>query len=87
MMQKYLVVNRHVPEECEPMQTAMYHLPAHLEGKDFLCTCTEGPHGFYMVVEGDTAEEVIAALPPEWRRGSEAYPVEIFQVARRPATG
>ena len=86
MMQRYLVVNSHTAEECEPMETAMYHLPAHLEGKDFLCTCPEGPHAFYMVVEGDTAEEVIAGLPPEWRRGTMAYPVEIFQLAPRTPT-
>ncbi|MDQ3954916.1 MAG: hypothetical protein M3285_05130 [Actinomycetota bacterium] len=82
-MQKYIVINSHSAEECEPMEVAMSHLPAHLEGQDFLCTCPEGPHGFYMVLEGDTAETVIAGLPPEWRRGTEAYPVEIFQLARR----
>ena len=86
-MQTYVVINRHSAEECEPMEAGMYHLPRHLEGKEFLCTCPEGPHGFYMVVEGDTAEEVIGGLPPEWRPGTEAYPVEIFELARRTPPG
>lgn len=65
------------------MEVALEHLPAYLEGRDFLCTCPEGPHGFYLVVEGETAEGVIRALPPEWRRGSEAYPLEIFRLSSR----
>lgn len=82
-MQKYLVVNFHPAEDCVPMEAGLDHLPTHLEGKDFLCTCPEGPHAFYMVVEGDTAEDVIVGLPSEWRPGSNAYPVEIFPLARR----
>jgi hypothetical protein len=84
-MQKYLVSNNHGAEECESwhrrVEAGMSHLPVHLEGTDFLCTCPEGPHAFYMVLEGETAEEVIAGLPPEWRTGTEAYPVEIFRLA------
>jgi hypothetical protein len=33
-----------------------------------------------MLLEGETAEGVIQALPPEWRRGSTAYPAEIFSL-------
>lgn len=80
-MQRYIVVNNHAPEECEPMEAGLHRVPARLEGADFYCTCLEGPHAFYLVVEGETAEEVISGLPPEWRRGSEAYPVEVFPLS------
>ena len=79
-MGAYIVVNRHEPKECEPMEAAMNHLPQHLRGKDFICTCAEGPHGFYLMVEGNTAEQVVQALPAEWRKGTAAYPVEIFRL-------
>jgi hypothetical protein len=85
-MQRYFVINSHSAEECEPMEVAMDRLPAHLEGQEFICTCPEGPHAFYMILEGDTAEEVIAGLPREWRAGTEAYPVEIFRLASRTPT-
>ncbi len=65
------------------MDVGMEHLPGHLVGQEFICTCPEGPHGFYMVLEAETAEEVIQGLPPEWRRGTEAYPAEIFNLAPR----
>ena len=66
------------------MDAAMSRLPAHLEGKEFFCTCPEGPHGFYMFLEGETAEQVVQSLPPEWRRGTAAYPVEVFYLERQP---
>jgi hypothetical protein len=79
-MGSYIVVNSHTPEECEPMEVVIDHLPVHLRGQDFICTCAEGPHGFYMLVEGQTAEQVIQGLPSVWRKGSAAYPVEIFHL-------
>ncbi len=82
-MPRYIVINHHEPQDCEPMDAAMKHLPAHLEAQDFYCTCPEGPHGFYMFLEGATAEEVIQSLPPEWRRGTSAYPVETFTLHRQ----
>lgn len=82
-MSRYIVVNKHQPEECEPMEQGMKSLPAHLEGAEFLCTCPEGPHGFYMLLEGETAEDVVSGLPPEWRRGTVAYPVEGFILRRQ----
>lgn len=80
-MQKYIVVNRHAPEECEPMEAGLRHVPPQLNGADFYCTCPEGPHAFYLIVRGETAESVIGGLPQEWRRGSEAYPVEVFPLS------
>ena len=65
------------------MEAGLEHLPSHLVGREFICTCPEGPHGFYMVLEGETAEEVIRGLPPEWRPGTDAYPAEIFDLSPR----
>jgi hypothetical protein len=79
-MGSYIVVNSHTPEECEPMEVVISHLPEPLRGKDFICTCPEGPHGFYMLVEARTAEEAIQGLPPQWRKGTAAYPAEIFHL-------
>ena len=79
-MASYIVVNNHAPEECEPMEAAIARLPEHLRGRTFICTCPEGPHGFYLLVEGETAEGVIRGLPPEWRKGSTAYPAEVFSL-------
>lgn len=79
-MGSYFIVNQHAPEECEPMEAPMDRLPVHLHGREFICTCPEGPHAFYLLVEGNTAEQVIKALPSEWRRGSAAYPAEIIKL-------
>lgn len=80
-MQHYIVVNQHPAEDCEPMEAGLRNAPSHLDGLDFYCTCPEGPHAFYLVVEGETAETVIRGLPPAWRPGSTAYPVEIFPLS------
>ena len=78
MAQKYLVVNRHDPEACEPMEAALTHLPVHLKGAQLLCSCPYGQHGYYMTLEGESSEAVIQGLPPEMRPGTRAVPVEVF---------
>lgn len=77
-MPQYMVVNRHPAEECEPMEAHLARLPTRLRGKDLLCTCPYGVHGFFMVLEGETGEDVIRGLPSEWRKGSQAFQIEIF---------
>ena len=77
-MARYIVINEHEPERCEPMEAGLDHLPEHLIGLEFYCTCPAGRHGFFLFVEGETAEEVIRGLPVEWRPGSEAFPIESF---------
>lgn len=62
------------------MEVALEHLPPRLHSQNFYCTCPEGPHGFYMFLEGETAEEILQGLPPEWRPGTQAYPVEVFRL-------
>ena len=81
MGQKYIVVNRHDAEACEPMEAALTHLPDHLKGHELLCPCPYGEHGFYMVLEGESSEAVIEGLPPEMRLGTRAVPVEIFNLS------
>ena len=72
MAQKYMVVNRHEPDYCEPMEAALTHLPEHLEGQDLFCPCPYGEHGFYMILEGESSEAVIEGLPIEMRLGTTA---------------
>lgn len=79
-MAHYIVVNEHRPEDCDPMDAGLAHLPRHLVGRDFHCTCPYGIHAFYMVVEGSSAEDVIRGLPVEWRPGSRALQIETFHL-------
>ncbi len=77
-MPEYMLVNVHPPEECDLMEVGLTRLPEHLLGRYFMCTCPYGQHGFYLLVEGDTTEQVIERLPREWRKGTRALPVEGF---------
>lgn len=79
-MSLFYVVNEHSAEDCEPMEDVMERLPALVRGKDFYCTCPAGVHGYVMYLEGDTSEEIISGLPPEWRKGTRAIPVEVFKL-------
>jgi hypothetical protein len=76
----FYVVNEHSLDECDPMEDVMERLPPLVRGKDFYCTCPAGVHGYVMYLEGDTAEDVIAGIPPEWRKGTRAIPVEVFKL-------
>ena len=78
MAQKYMVVNRHAPEECGPMESALTHLPDHLRGQELFCPCPYGEHGYYMLLEGDSSEAVIGGLPKEMQKGTRAVPIEIL---------
>ena len=81
MAQKYMVVNRHEADYCEPMEAALTHLPDHLEGQELLCPCPHGEHGFYMVLEGESSEAVIEGLPAEMRLGTRAVPIEVLKLS------
>jgi hypothetical protein len=80
-MTRYIVVNEHTPEQCGPMERDMDKIPDRLRGLDFLCTCPGGVHGYYMVMEGDSAEDVLKALPESLRLGAtRAQSLEIFKL-------
>jgi hypothetical protein len=49
-------------------------------GNQLYCSCPFGEHGFYMILEASSSEEVISALPAEWRRGTRAVPCEAFRL-------
>jgi hypothetical protein len=80
MAQPYIVINRHAPEDCEPMDAGIEKIGPHLKGRYFFCTCTFGEHAFYMILEGNSSESVISGLPPEWRPWTRAVPLEIFKL-------
>lgn len=82
MPQPYIVINHHEPEECASLEPGFTTFREHLNGKDFYCPCPFGEHSYYMIVEGDSSDEVIAGLPTEWRKGTRAIPIEIFHLSR-----
>jgi hypothetical protein len=76
-----MVINEHAPAECEPMEAGLDHLPAHLKGKDFYCTCPFGRHGFYMILEGESSEQVVQGLPTELLLGNTRVgQLEVFRL-------
>ncbi|HEX9892103.1 MAG TPA: hypothetical protein VGB28_08585 [Actinomycetota bacterium] len=79
-MDSFMVINRHGPEECESLMPGLERPPEHLRGKPFWCPCPHGEHSFYMVVEGETAEDVIQGLPVEWRPGTRAIQLDVFNL-------
>jgi hypothetical protein len=80
-MAQYMVTNEHAPDECEAMEAAIPKLPAALKGTDFYCTCPGGVHGYFMILDGDSAQEVLALLPEELKLGStKALVLETFKL-------
>lgn len=80
-MSLYMVVNEHQPEDCQPMEAGIPKIPAALRGTDFYCTCPGGTHGFFILMEGDSAEQVLGLLPEELFMGStRAMPLEVFKL-------
>jgi hypothetical protein len=80
MTQTYMLVNRHTPEQCEAMDAAVGAVGERLRGRDFYCTCPFGEHGFYLILEDQSSEAAIEALPPGWRPGTRAIPLEVFKL-------
>ena len=79
-MGTYIVVNKHRAEECLPMDAGIGRISPRLRGQTFYCSCPYGEHGFYMILEGSSAEDVIGDLPGEWRPGTRAIPLELFRL-------
>jgi hypothetical protein len=80
MAQPYMLVNEHDPEGCEPMEAGLARMSDELRGKEFYCTCPFGRHGYFLVVEADSAQHAMEIIPPEWRAGTTALPLEIFKL-------
>jgi hypothetical protein len=79
--QKYMLINKHTPEQCSAMDAGMAHIPDRMKGKDFLCSCPFGEHGFWMILEGESSEEVMnEGLPPELRPGTRAIAIEVMKI-------
>jgi len=60
---------------------ALGGLPSPFKGHEYFCTCPTGDHGAYVVVDGGSAEEVLAMLPPKYRTGARVIAGEILQLA------
>jgi hypothetical protein len=79
----YIVINEHAPDQCEPMEASLDHVPEHLKGKDFYCTCPFGKHGYYLIVDGGSSEQVVQGLPGELLIGNTR--LEQLEVFRLPS--
>jgi hypothetical protein len=79
-MGTYMVINKHRPEECLPMDAGIARLSPRLRGQPFYCPCPFGEHGFYMLIEGTSSDDVIGQLPVDWRPGTRAVPMEVFRL-------
>lgn len=80
-MGRYIVVNTHAPEECEPMEADASKIGPELRGKDFHCTCPAGEHAFYMILEGQTAEQILGYFPPSFKLGKiRAVPLDTMRL-------
>ena len=82
-MARFLIRNRHEPEECQVLYEeyeALGGLPAAFKGHEYFCTCPTGDHGSYVVVDGGTADEVLAMLPPKFRSGSQVISGEVLDL-------
>jgi hypothetical protein len=83
-MPQFLIHNRHEPEECQALYEeyeAMGGLPAAFKGHEYFCTCPTGDHGAYVIVDGDSADAVLAMLPPKYRAGARVIGGEILELA------
>lgn len=81
MAQPYMIVNEHSPEDCGPMEAGIPKVPTRWKGTEFYCTCPAGTHGYFMIVEATSTEEVMQLLPAEFKAGStKALPLEVFQL-------
>ncbi len=83
-MAQFMIHNTHQPEECQVLfeeYEARGGLPATLNGHEYFCTCPTGDHGAYVIADGDSAEDVLAMLPPKYRAGSRVVAGQILELA------
>ena len=83
-MAQFLIHNRHEPHECQALNEeyeAMDGLPVAFTGHEYFCTCPAGDHGAYVIVDGDSADTVLAILPPKYRGGARVIAGEILDLA------
>ena len=69
-MTSFWISNTHDAGECEAINEALGHVPPALSGTQLHCTCPAGEHAYFMIVEGETPESVLASLPQEFHIGS-----------------
>lgn len=74
-----MLVNEHNAEDCARMDPSGPFAPD-LKGREFYCTCPYGAHGFFIVAEGDSGEQVMGFLPREFQKGTKVLAVEVFHI-------
>jgi hypothetical protein len=80
-MATYIITCDHRAEECAAMEEELARLgpAAVIQGKDFFCSCPYGHHAGWVAVEGESAEDILATLPPVFRSHANAYQIETIR--------
>ena len=77
-MATYIITCDHEASECAAIEEELQRLgPAEaIRDKDFFCSCPYGKHAGWVAVEAESAESILASLPPVFGSHANAYQVE-----------
>ena len=77
MMAQYILTCEHEASECEAIEREFQDLgtPEVMKGRDFFCSCPFGHHGGWVTLESESADAVLAALPPLLRSHAQVFEV------------
>ena len=80
-MENFIITCEHRAEECEEMDREMQDVGVAevMKGKDFFCSCPYGHHGGWVAVEGESAEAILASLPPIFRSHATVHKIETIR--------
>ena len=74
-MRRFLLHNRHEPEECGVTYTAFKGHPSPLRRHETASSCLSGGHEIWWLVEAENADAALALLPPYVGERSTVTPV------------
>ncbi len=80
-MPQYVAVHNHQAEECQGVFDDLKNAGPLLREVSIYCTCPSGDHGGYFVVEAESTEVVLEALPEKMRSGTRVTAAEAIPFA------
>ena len=77
-MAQFIITCEHDAGECADLDCEMQDVGVAevIKGRDFFCSCPYGYHGGWVAVEGQSADGILASLPPVFRSHAKVYEVE-----------